>query len=142
MRGSRAPERRGLGPFSGRQLTIMFVALVVGVVLAPVVADAANANGIGVAGVGRRFGGYSNGPLGISTGQPLRCAGCVGTGAISSGSATDAWSKSGEIRSVVTSRAVASTRAPASRYLVQWDADGEAESNEDLRDVPLHERRP
>jgi hypothetical protein len=87
---------RGWGPFTGRQLTIVILALIAGVVAYPFAAAAANAvftsnsaavpavaatnsnaKGIGVKGTGKQYGVFSNGPLGVATGNALACAGCV-----------------------------------------------------------------
>jgi hypothetical protein len=94
MRG-RQSGTRGLGPFSGGQLTIVIVAICAMFALptaafaaagvfsnnsasaAAVKATNSNANGIGVSGTGKRFGVYSNGPLGVAAGRPLSCTGCV-----------------------------------------------------------------
>ena len=40
--------------------------------------------GIGVNGTGAKYGVFSNGPLGVATGKPLSCGGCVGPSALSS----------------------------------------------------------
>jgi hypothetical protein len=98
----RRPERRGWGPFTGRQLTIVVVALVFGVVAYPFAAGAASAAftsasnaipavkgtnsgsaGTGVQGTGKKYGVYSNGPLGVAAGKPLSCAHCVSAGDLS-----------------------------------------------------------
>jgi hypothetical protein len=88
-------RRRGLGPFSGGQLTIIIVAICAMFALptaalaaagvfttnsataAAVKATNSNANGIGVSGTGKKFGVYSNGPLGVAGKNPLVCTGCV-----------------------------------------------------------------
>jgi uncharacterized protein YjbI with pentapeptide repeats len=89
-------DPRGWGPFSGRQLTTVIVALVVGVLGYPFAAGAASAvftsasnatpalkatntasAGIGVQGTGKQYGVLSNGPPGIAAGKPLLCSGCV-----------------------------------------------------------------
>ena len=97
----RRREGRGLGPFSGGQLTTVIVALVFGVVAYPFAAGAASAiftsksntvpavkatnsgtAGIGVQGTGKKYGVLSNGPLGVAAGKPLSCTGCVGANAL------------------------------------------------------------
>jgi hypothetical protein len=104
MRGKDQTERdRGVGPFTGRQLTIVIVAICAAIVVgAPVTALAAagaftnnsatvpavqatnsNAHGIGVQGTGKKFGVYSNGPLGVAAGKSLSCTGCVAPTALS-----------------------------------------------------------
>jgi hypothetical protein len=44
--------------------------------------------GIGVNGTGAKYGVFSNGPLGVATGKPLSCVGCVGSSALSSAAKT------------------------------------------------------
>ncbi|HUI27929.1 MAG TPA: hypothetical protein VL403_17740 [Candidatus Kryptonia bacterium] len=44
--------------------------------------------GIGVNGSGAKYGVFSNGPLGVATGKPLSCGGCVGPSALSSAAKT------------------------------------------------------
>jgi len=98
MRGTTEAGRgaRRLGPFTGGQLAIIIVALMIGVLCYPLAAGAANAifsnnsagvpavqatnsnaKGIGVQGTGKRFGVYSKGPLGVAAGNGLVCTGCV-----------------------------------------------------------------
>jgi len=90
--------RRGWGPFSGGQLTVVIVA--VALVCAPTAALAAigtftsnsavpavkgtnsSAVGTGVQGTGKKFGVFSNGPLGVAAGKKLVCTGCVPAGAL------------------------------------------------------------
>jgi hypothetical protein len=86
----------GLGPFTGRQLTIIIVALIIGVVAYPIAADASsaafsnnsarfatvqarniNTRGIGVLAIGNRYGVYSKGNVGIVGGRSLACSACV-----------------------------------------------------------------
>ena len=95
---------RGLGPFTGGQLSIVIVA-VAAMFAIPTAALAAggaftnnsatvpavqatnsNAKGVGVQGTGKKYGVFSNGPLGVAAGKSLSCSGCVGSGAL----ATDA----------------------------------------------------
>jgi uncharacterized protein YjbI with pentapeptide repeats len=95
---------RGLGQFTGRQLTTIIVAVAFVVVAYPFAADAAsaafsnnsastpavqgtnsNAKGIGVKGTGKKYGVYSNGSLGIAAGKSLACTGCVGVAALHGG---------------------------------------------------------
>jgi hypothetical protein len=104
MRG-RDKTQRGLGPFTGGQFTAVIIAICAAIVVgAPVAALAAggvftnnnatvpavkatnsNAHGIGVQGTGKKYGVYSNGPLGVAAGKPLSCNGCVGFGALQHG---------------------------------------------------------
>jgi hypothetical protein len=89
-------KERGLGPFTGRQLTTIIVTLIVGVVAYPIAADATsaafsnnsatiatvqarniNARGIGVLAIGKRYGLYSKGNLGVVRGGSLACNACV-----------------------------------------------------------------
>ena len=107
MRDIAKTERgRGLGPFTGRQLTtIVCVAIVATMFAIPTAALAAGAafrnksngkpaveavntgsRGVGVSGKGKRYGVFSNGPLGVATGKTLRCSGCVKAGALATGS--------------------------------------------------------
>jgi hypothetical protein len=90
-----------LGPFTGGQLTVVIVAIAAMVVI-PTTALAAsgafsnnsatvpavkatnsNAKGIGVQGIGKKYGVFSNGPLGVAAGKALSCTGCVGPAALS-----------------------------------------------------------
>ena len=48
-----------------------------------VLGSANGAGGIGVQGGGPRYGVYSNGPLGVASGKPLSCGGCVAPSALS-----------------------------------------------------------
>jgi hypothetical protein len=99
-RQNRAEHGRGLGPFTGGQLTIIIVA-VCAVFALPTAALAAagafsnnsatvpavqgrntNAKGVGVQGTGKKFGVVSNGPLGVN--GPLSCNGCVHPKALAS----------------------------------------------------------
>jgi hypothetical protein len=105
----RVPDKaqRGLGPFTGRQLTVIIVSVASAIVLAPAAVGAAvgaftnnsatvpavkgvnsNAHGIGVQGNGKKYGVFSNGPLGVAPGKPLSCVSCVGGGALAPGSVT------------------------------------------------------
>ena len=102
----RRRDGRGWGPFTGGQLTVVIVAIcavfalpaAVGAAVgaftnnsatvAAVTATNANAKGIGVQGTGKKFGVYSNGPLGVAAGKSLTCTGCVGGGALRAGSVT------------------------------------------------------
>jgi hypothetical protein len=97
MRGhDRAGLGRGWGPFTGRQLTTIVCVAIVAMVLLPTAAIAVGgsftsksnqtpglhgvntgSNGIGVAGRGKRYGVYSNGPLGVASGKSLSCTACV-----------------------------------------------------------------
>ena len=99
----RDKTNRGLGPFTGAQLTIVIVAICAAIVVgAPVAALAAggaftsnsatvpavkatnsNPKGIGVQGTGKKYGVLSNGPLGVAAGKALSCSRCVSSGAIS-----------------------------------------------------------
>jgi hypothetical protein len=87
-----------------------------------------NANGtagIGVQGTGAKFGVFSNGPLGVTFGQPLSCSGCVGSGAIAlnARSLSNAYGGSGSV--VLTNSGesqVASFLVPAGNYLINWSA--------------------
>jgi hypothetical protein len=97
-----AERGRGWGPFTGRQLTTVIVAVCATVVLMPFAAGAASAvftssgnatpavtgtntasAGIGVQGSGKKYGVFSAGPLGVAAGKPLSCIGCVKPGALS-----------------------------------------------------------
>lgn len=96
-------EGRGWGPFTGRQLTLIIVAVVVMVAI-PTAALAASGAftsasntvpgvrgtntgtaGIGVYGTGKKDGVFSNGPLGVAAGKKLVCTGCVTAGDLASG---------------------------------------------------------
>ncbi len=48
-----------------------------------VTATNSNAHGVGVQGTGKKFGVYSNGPLGVAAGKALSCAGCITSSDIS-----------------------------------------------------------
>jgi hypothetical protein len=98
----RRREGRGLGPFSGGQLTIVIVAICAVFALPAAVGAAAgsftssnsripalkatntNRSGTGVQGTGKTYGVYSNGPLGVAAGKSLSCKGCVAPAALSS----------------------------------------------------------
>jgi hypothetical protein len=93
---------RSIGPFTGRQLTTIICVAIVAMATIPTAASAAraaftsnssaptlagkntHADGIGVQGTGKRYGVYSNGPLGVADGKKLRCDGCVAPKALSS----------------------------------------------------------
>jgi uncharacterized protein YjbI with pentapeptide repeats len=83
--GSVAPKRDRLGPFTGRQLTIIVVAFAVAIVAFPVAAHAVNGvftsssnttpavsgtntgtSGVGVQGTGKKYGVSSTGPVGVT----------------------------------------------------------------------------
>ncbi len=100
-RQAKTRDVRGWGPFTGRQLTVVISALVVGALGYPFAAGAADAvftstrnttpavtavnsasAGTGVYGAGRRFGVYSSGNLGVATGMSLVCTACVASGAL------------------------------------------------------------
>jgi hypothetical protein len=97
----RRREGRGWGPFSGAQLTVVIVAIAAMFAI-PTAALAAggaftnnsatvpavkgtnsNAHGTGVQGTGKKYGVYSNGPLGVAAGKSLSCTKCVSAGALS-----------------------------------------------------------
>jgi hypothetical protein len=101
MREHKTERGRGLGPFTGRQLTTIVCVAIVAMVMIPTAAIAAGvsftsnsngspavngkntaSNGVGVSGKGKRYGVFSNGPLGVVNGKKLSCGGCVGTGAL------------------------------------------------------------
>ena len=86
---------RGWGPFTGRQLTTIVCVAVVAMVMIPTAAIAAGGSftsksnatpgvlgvntgsrRMGVVGKGKRYGVYSNGPLGVAAGKPLSCVAC------------------------------------------------------------------
>jgi hypothetical protein len=89
---------RGLGPFTGGQLTIVIVAIAAmfSIPTAALAASGAftnnsatvpavqgtnsNTEGIGVRGTGKKYGVFSNGHLGVAAGKKLKCKGCVTSG--------------------------------------------------------------
>ena len=144
MTGNDSTARgRGLGPFTGRQLTIVIVAIAAmfAIPTAALAASGAftnnsstvpavqatnsNAAGIGVEGTGKKYGVLSNGPLGVAAGKPLSCAGCVGATALASGarSLSSAYSASGStVLSSSSESQVGSVAVPAGNYLIDWSA--------------------
>jgi hypothetical protein len=163
-RSARSIRTRGLGPFTGGQLTIVVVAIAAMFALPTAALAAAgafsnnsattpavkgtnaNANGIGAQGSGKKYGVYSDGPLGVAAGKSLKCTGCVGPSAIASGarSLANAYSKSGSADlSAVGESPIASVHVPAGNYLVNWSASFWASATVangvcyiDLGDVP------
>jgi uncharacterized protein YjbI with pentapeptide repeats len=105
MRG-RDKTQRGLGPFTGGQLTVVIVAIAAmfaiptaalaaggaftnnSATVPAVQATNSNAHGTGVKGSGNKYGVFSDGPLGVAAGKALNCAGCVGGGALAKSART------------------------------------------------------
>jgi hypothetical protein len=137
-------SHRGLGPFTGGQLTVVIVALAAmfaiptaalaaggaftnnSATVPAVQATNSNAKGVGVQGTGKKYGVFSNGPLGVAAGKSLSCSGCVGSSAL----ATDARSLSNAYTSTQqvtlsdqTDSEVTSVQVPAGNYVVNWNGD-------------------
>lgn len=99
-RWARDRERRGWGPFTGRQLTVVIVAIAAMFAIPTAALAASGAftsssntvsavtgtntggSGVGVKGTGKRFGVYSNGNLGVAAGKSLSCTACAGPAAL------------------------------------------------------------
>jgi hypothetical protein len=99
--GASAPRSRGLGPFSGGQLTVVIVAIAAmfaiptaalaasgaftnnSATVPAVMGTNSNAKGVGVQGTGKKYGVLSNGPLGVAAGKALKCSHCVSAGDLS-----------------------------------------------------------
>jgi hypothetical protein len=149
MRG-RDKTQRGLGPFTGAQLMIVIIAIcaVFAIPTAGLAAGGAftnnsatvpavkatntNAHGIGVQGTGKKYGVYSNGPLGVAAGKPLSCTGCVGASDIAPAARnlSDVWSETiqdpvddVEVTNVNTTVASVSLPAEAATYLVNFTVE-------------------
>jgi hypothetical protein len=139
----RGERERGFGPFTGRQLTVVIVAIAAMFALPTAALAAAgafsnnsattpavkgtntNANGVGVQGSGKKYGVFSAGPLGVASGKSLKCTGCVGAGALAANAhgLANAYSTSGSADlSAISESLVASVHVPAGNYLVNWSA--------------------
>ena len=149
LRGTkrRRREGRGLGPFSGGQLTVVIVAIAA-VFAIPTAALAAggsfsnnsatvpalkasnsNAHGIGVAGHGKRYGVFSNGPLGVAAGKQLTCGACVSSADLVSGSVGPSQLAAGSVgSSALAAGSVGPTALSAAAKATQPLASGESES--------------
>ena len=152
---------RGLGPFTGGQLTVVIVALAA-VFAIPTAALAAggvftnnsatvpavqatnsNATGVGVQGTGNKYGVFSNGPLGVAAGKPLSCSGCIGSGALATGarSLSNAYTSTGQVTlSDQNESEITSVQVPAGNYVVNWSGEFWASASGGTVDCYLYVR--
>ncbi len=129
---------RGWGPFSGGQLTVVIVA-VAAMFAVPTAALAATGAftsasntvpavkasntgtaGTGVSGTGKKYGVYSNGHLGVAANKLLRCASCVTSGNLATGSVASSKLAAGS----VTPAALSATAKAVQPLLVGQSESG------------------
>jgi hypothetical protein len=143
-------EGGGWGPFSGAQLTIVIVAIAAmfaiptaalaaggvftnnSATVPAVQANNSNAKGVGVQGTGKKYGVFSNGPLGVAAGKSLNCAACVRGGALANGarSLSDVYASHAKVTlSDQAESEVTSVQVPAGNYIVNWNGDFDAASS-------------
>jgi threonine dehydrogenase-like Zn-dependent dehydrogenase len=154
-------SNRGLGPFTGGQLTVVIVAVAAmfAIPTAALAAGAAftnnsatvpavqatnsNTKGVGVQGTGKKYGVFSNGPLGIAAGKSLSCSGCVGSSALASNarSLSNAYTSTNQVTlSNQDESQVTSLQVPAGNYIVNWNGDFPASASGGTVDCYLYVR--
>ena len=152
---------RGLGPFTGGQLTVVIVALAAmfaiptaalaaggaftnnSATVPAVQATNSNAKGVGVQGTGKKYGVFSNGPLGVAAGKSLSCTGCVGSGALASDARnlSNAYTATGQVTlSDQGESQVTSVHVPAGNYVVNWSGEFWASASGGTVDCYLYVR--
>lgn len=160
MRDSRR-SGRGLGPFTGGQLTVVVVALAAmfaiptaalaaggaftnnSATVPAVQATNSNAKGVGVQGTGKKYGVLSNGPLGVAAGQSLSCSGCVGSHALATDarSLSNAYTSTGQVTlSDQDESEITSVHVPAGNYVVNWSGEFWASASGGTVDCYLYVR--
>src|SRR5258708_21104334 len=152
---------RGMGPFTGRQLTVVIVALAAmfaiptaalaaggvftnnSATVPAVQATNSNATGVGVQGTGNKYGVFSNGPLGVAAGKPLNCAGCIGSGALATNarSLSNAYTSTGQVTlSDQNESEITNGQVPAGHYVVNWSGEFWASASGGTVDCYLYVR--
>jgi len=152
---------RGLGPFTGGQLTVVIVALAAmfaiptaalaaggaftnnSATVPAVQATNTNAKGVGVQGTGTKYGVFSNGPLGVATGKSLSCSGCVGSTALTTDARnlSNAYTSTGQVTlSDQNESEVTSVQVPAGNYVVNWSGEFWASASGGTVDCYLYVR--
>jgi hypothetical protein len=111
--------------------------------VAAVQATNSNAKGTGIEGTGKKYGVFSNGPLGVASGKSLSCTGCVGSGALSTDARnlSNAYTSTGQVTlSDQDESEVTSVHVAAGNYVVNWSGEFYASASGGTVDCYLYVR--